>query len=45
MFSLKGGYDDAVRFINSLQLASHSPTWGCQNPGDPPGFDNPPAAQ
>ena len=23
MFSLKGGYDDAVRFINSLQLASH----------------------
>ena len=23
MFSLKGGYDDAVRFINSLKLASH----------------------
>jgi O-acetylhomoserine (thiol)-lyase len=23
MFSLKGGFDDAVRFINSLKLASH----------------------
>jgi O-acetylhomoserine (thiol)-lyase len=23
MFSLKGGYDDAVRFIDSLKLASH----------------------
>ena len=23
MFSLNGGYDDAVRFINSLKLASH----------------------
>ena len=23
MFSLKGGFDDAVQFINSLKLASH----------------------
>ena len=23
MFSLKGGFDDAVTFINSLKLASH----------------------
>ena len=23
MFSLKGGFDDAVNFINSLKLASH----------------------
>ncbi len=23
MFSLKGGFDDAVSFINSLELASH----------------------
>ena len=23
MFALKGGYDDAVRFIDRLQLASH----------------------
>ena len=23
MFSLKGGYEDAVRFIDSLKLASH----------------------
>ena len=23
MFSLKGGFDDAVNFINSLELASH----------------------
>ena len=35
MFSLKGGYDDAVRFINSLQLASHLANVGRQDPGDP----------
>jgi O-acetylhomoserine (thiol)-lyase len=46
MFSLKGGYDDAVPF-HQQPSTGQSPRQcgGCQDPGDPSGINNPPAAQ